>query len=380
MNWSERVSAWANPSKNPELAHVFAQQAQYLPTLWLLGKTGAGKSSLIQALTGDSKIDIGNGFQPCTKTAKVYDYPQDKALLRFLDTRGLSEADYDARDDIAACEDRSHALLIVMKADDPEQSDVLKALKQIRASGRINNYLVVHTGILQVPDPIQRQQALAHNQAQVEAVLAKPRPQVAVDFMADDPTISGVVALKQALMALLPILAQFSESLLNANQEEKNFEHLKKEVLWYAGAAAASDMLPAVGLVAVPSIQGKMLHSLANQYAVAWDKQRLTEFAAALGASFGVQYLTRLGLRQLAKLIPVYGQTIGTATAASLSFATTYALGRAASKYLYHQTQGETVDASELQSLYEQALSALLPKPTNHAHDTPQDAPNSDQS
>lgn len=377
MNWSERVVTWANPSKNPELEHVFAQQLQYLPTLWLLGKTGAGKSSLIHALTGDSKIDIGNGFQPCTKTAKVYDYPQDKTLLRFLDTRGLSEADYDAREDIAACEDRSHALLILMKADDPEQTDVLKALKQIRNSGKIKNYLVVHTGILQVPDPIQRRQALAYNQAQVEAVLAKPLPQVAVDFMADDPAESGVTELKQALMALLPILTQISEAVLHTNQEEKNFEHLKKEILWYAGAAAASDVLPAVGLVAVPSIQGKMLHSLAKQYAVEWDKKQLAEFAAALGTSFGVQYLTRLGLRQLAKFIPVYGQTLGAATAASLSFATTYALGRVASKYLYQQTHGETVNASELQTLYEQALSALLPQSNNDHH--PKDAPNSNQ-
>ncbi|HPY40690.1 MAG TPA: hypothetical protein PLM98_09240, partial [Thiolinea sp.] len=172
-----------------------------------------------------------------------------------------------------------------------------------------------------------------------------------------------------------PILAQFNDEQLHDNQEEKNFEHLKKEILWYAGAAAASDVLPAVGLVAVPSIQGKMLHSLANQYGVEWDKKLLSEFAGALGASFGIKYATRLGLRQLAKLIPVYGQTIGAATAASISFATTYALGRAASKYLYHLTQGENVDDLELQTLYEEAMTALLPKLKND-----NDAPNSDQS
>lgn len=375
MNWSDSIAAWANPGKNPELEHVLAQQAQSLPTLWLLGKTGAGKSSLIHALTGDSKIAIGNGFQPCTKTANVYDYPQDKPLLRFLDTRGLSEVDYDARDDIAACEDRSHALLIVMKTDDPEQSDVLKALKQIRSSGKITNYLVVHTGMLQVPDPIQRQQAITHNQAQVEAALAQALEQVAVELVDEQPASSGLAELKQALVELLPILAQFNDEQLQADQEQRNFAHLKKEVLWYASAAAASDMLPAVGLVAVPSIQGKMLHSLANQYGVEWNKRLLTEFAAALGASFGIKYATRLGLRQLAKLIPVYGQTLGAATAASLSFATTYALGRAACKYLYAQTQGEVVDPEQLQSLYEEALSALLPKLKND-----KDAPNSDPS
>lgn len=378
MNWSDHIAAWANPGKNPELEQVLAQQAQSLPTLWLLGKTGAGKSSLIHALTGDSKIDIGNGFQPCTKTANVYDYPQDKPLLRFLDTRGLSEADYDARDDIAACEDRSHALLLVMKADDPEQSDLLKALKQIRSSGKIKNYLVVHTGILQIPDPIQRQQALAHNQAQAEAALDQTLEQVAVDFLDEQPASSGLAKLQQALADLLPILAQFNDERLNADQEEKNFAHLKKEVLWYASAAAASDVLPAVGLVAVPSIQGKMLHSLANQYGVEWNKKLLTEFAIALGTSFGIKYATRLGLRQLAKLIPVYGQTIGAATAASLSFATTYALGRAAGKYLYDQAQGAVVEPDQLQSLYEKAMNDLLP-PLKPEVKNDKDAPNSDQ-
>ena len=69
---------------------------------------------------------------------------------------------------------------------------------------------------------------------------------------------------------------------------------------------------------------------------------------------------------------------MGAATAASISFATTYALGRAASKYLYQHTQGETVDQVELQRLYEDAMSALLPK-LNKDKDE-QDAANSDQS
>ncbi|OQX04763.1 MAG: kinase, partial [Thiothrix lacustris] len=92
MEWYERVQAWFNPTKNPDLEAIFQRQARTLPTLWLLGKTGAGKSSLIHALTGDTKIAIGNGFQPCTQTAQAYDYPSTTPLLRFLDTRGLAEA------------------------------------------------------------------------------------------------------------------------------------------------------------------------------------------------------------------------------------------------------------------------------------------------
>src|SRR6266566_4850290 len=63
--------------------------------VWLLGKTGAGKTAIIAALTGDARAEIGLGFEPCTRTAAFYDVPREAPLLRFLDTRGVGEAGYD---------------------------------------------------------------------------------------------------------------------------------------------------------------------------------------------------------------------------------------------------------------------------------------------
>lgn len=65
----EQVKDFINPSKNPDLTQAHEYQRKHLPTLWLLGKTGAGKSSFIQAVTGDSSVEVGNGFAPCTMTA-----------------------------------------------------------------------------------------------------------------------------------------------------------------------------------------------------------------------------------------------------------------------------------------------------------------------
>ncbi|MCP3700879.1 MAG: kinase, partial [Aliivibrio sp.] len=48
----DQIKAFINPSKNPDLTQAHEFQRKYLPTLWLLGKTGAGKSSFIQTLTG----------------------------------------------------------------------------------------------------------------------------------------------------------------------------------------------------------------------------------------------------------------------------------------------------------------------------------------
>ena len=74
----------------------------------------------------------------------------------------------------------------------------------------------------------------------------------------------------------------------------------------------------------------------------------------------GVGSLVRMGagllVRQGVKLVPVAGQTIGAAAAATTSFATTYALGRAASAWLYGIAHGTEPDSASLRALYDKAL------------------------
>lgn len=69
-----RVVKTLNPDPDPEISAAFTYAEQHLSTLWLLGKTGAGKSTLIKTLTGDSQIEIGRGFKPCTQTAAQYNF------------------------------------------------------------------------------------------------------------------------------------------------------------------------------------------------------------------------------------------------------------------------------------------------------------------
>src|SRR6185295_951568 len=86
----------------------------------------------IRALTQATDAEIGSGFEACTKTARVFDFPAEAPIIRFLDTRGLGEVAYDPREDIAFCEDRSHLLLAVVKALDFEQTAVLAAIRAAR--------------------------------------------------------------------------------------------------------------------------------------------------------------------------------------------------------------------------------------------------------
>jgi uncharacterized protein (DUF697 family)/energy-coupling factor transporter ATP-binding protein EcfA2 len=347
-----------NPKKNPNVKQAFEYHDTHLPTLWLLGNTGAGKSSLIQALTGEDKAEIGNGFQPCTMTSEAYEYPPNKPLLRFLDTRGLAEAEYDPSEDIKQCTTQSHALIVVMKAEEPEQSAIVKALKTIKKDIKKHQILIVHTALFQVPSE-ERVKAVAYNQSQIETSWGESLDSIQVDFEADDGSSFGVDDLKQRLAEMLPIISAFSENKVHSSIEEENFLQLRKEVFWYSGAASASDAIPGVGLISVPTIQAKMLHSLANQYGIEWNISEFLEFTGTLGTGFGIQYLAKLGIREAVKFVPVYGQTAGTAAAVVMSFCSTYAIGRVACKYMYHKSKGETVSKEEMQAMYRSAFDSV---------------------
>src|SRR5690606_39169396 len=96
---------WHSFSESGEAAVRAASGTRLpLPVLWLLGRSGAGKSSLIRELTGLPGAVIGSGFRPCTRCTQVFDFPADDPLMRFLDTRGLDEAGYDPAEDLAQCE------------------------------------------------------------------------------------------------------------------------------------------------------------------------------------------------------------------------------------------------------------------------------------
>ncbi|MDT8858391.1 GTPase domain-containing protein [Paracoccaceae bacterium Fryx2] len=351
---ADRVLAWAGhdrPDLPPEAV------APPVPVLWLLGKTGAGKSSVIRLLTGLDGAEIGTGFAPCTRTSQAFDHPADQPVLRFLDTRGLGEAGYDPAEDLAVCERGSHAVLAVVRLDDPVQGEVIEVLAKVRRTSPGIPVLVLHTGADLVPDPEQRARARRHTQSLLESAAGGTLP--SLELALPDAALHKATAaddLIAALSAFLPEAALFLMRDAAPDAEARDFARHKALVFWYAGAAGASDAAPVVGLVTVPGLQAAMLNALAGRYGVEWTRPRATAFAAALGSALLLRLGAGLGLRQVVKLIPVYGQTVGAASAATLSFATTLALGRAAAAWLHHDRRGDPLDVETLRAHYTDAL------------------------
>ncbi len=360
--FAERLyAAIINPPEDETLQAVHGVLP--MPVLWLLGKTGAGKTSVVRQLTGDSSAAIGNGFRPCTSTSSAYDFPVEHPIVRFMDTRGLGEAKYDPEADIAELGTDSHALLIVIRLDDPEQSTVLQLLQAVRRRfPHIGSEaaVAVYTGRDLVASKAERGRTLAHQQAALEAAWGDPVAHCLVDFSVvggDLAADNGAADLRALLVDKLPQLGLWLQQQRADSKEQANFQHLRAEVHWYAATAAASDAVPVVGLVSVPLVQGKLLHSLARRYGTIWERRSFSEFAGALGSSVALKYALGHGARQLGKLVPGYGQLVGTALSMSVSYASTWAIGRAACYYLYQRQQGLAPDPEALRALYKDALS-----------------------
>ena len=118
------------------------------PVFWLLGKTQSGKSSLIRQITDNDNAQIGNGFKPCTNTSQFYDFPSSShPILRFLDTRGLGETDYDPTEDLNWCANKAHLLIAVLRASDMNQAEVVKAVLKIHDQNPNWPVIVVQTSL-----------------------------------------------------------------------------------------------------------------------------------------------------------------------------------------------------------------------------------------
>ena len=358
------------------------------PFVWLIGKVQSGKSSIIRVMTDSSAAEVGSGFKACTRTAQVFDFPAEVRILRFLDTRGLGEVAYDPSEDMRLAESQAHLLLVTMRAMDSRQSDVLAVVNAVRRRHPGWPVLVAQTSLhegyapgaghvlpypfriekggdgtqIQVPQDLAR--SLAFQRDLFKAVPGKaPIIFCPIDFTTPEdgfnPVDYGMDALAEALVSIAPQAMVAALSAIPALVNDRFASVAEPIVLGHAMAAAGSDLVPVAGAVAVGAVQTQLLRRLGQIYGVTWDRQTMAEFAGALGGGIVAKTLTGFGLRQLAKLIPIYGQTAAAAASAVMSFAVTYAVGKAAIYFLHRRRFGLT-GMEGVAATYQQSLRQAL--------------------
>ncbi len=347
-----------------------------VPVFWLLGKTQSGKTSLIRAMTNNTRAEIGSGFRACTKTANEYCYPSpEDCVVRFLDTQGLGEADYDPTEDISTFQDQAHLLIVVVKALDHAQQPVIHAIKKIRRARPQWPVLVVQTCLHEGypsrevdhiepypyhfnPFPTSVPQELARSLISQRLMFARANIEakfVPVDFTQLEDGYGnvnyGLEPLWDAIEELLPLglrnmlgqNAEVSKSLRDIHLRAAQPHILSSSIL--AGAAATFP-IPLVDVPLVMAIQAKMFYAIASIYRQEMNQKQIGEVLGALGLG----YVGRLGARELLKIIPGYGSAV----AAGFAAASTYAIGLTLCAYFSKIRDGHLPDKAEFQRIYEQ--------------------------
>ena len=342
-----------------------------VPQIWLFGKTGSGKSSVIRYLTGAADAIIGQGYRPETRTSRRYDFPDSlEPLLTFVDTRGLAESAYDPTEDIAGFSGSTHLMIVTVPVSDHALHDILTPLRRIRESSPDRPVLLVLTRLHEVlgkhdisegPDPFAspspqlpreltilieekvRQFSGLHDEV-IPIDLTKPEDGFA------DPDFGGP-RLKQAILDQLPQAYRQALLALGKTEDESNLRQLARwQVLASSAMAgtAGAVPLPWVDIPAVLAIQAHLAIRIAKIH-----HQEITPARwAILSGAAGSRIALRLAIRETLKFIPL----VGIAAGAASSFAFTYALGMSWDWYFADLRKGNVPTPDQLKEIFAEQL------------------------
>jgi uncharacterized protein (DUF697 family) len=361
-----------------EFARARAWVDAEAPILWLLGKTQAGKTSIVAELTGQGYEEVGRGYVPMTKESRLYAFPADRPALRFLDTRGLADrADRDASNELAQAREQAHLLLVVVRVNDIDLSEIIEVVAQARRRYKALPLIVAQTGLHRLygkhdrhaePYPFDgsdedaRSAGVPH--ALREALLAQrrlfahikgePAVFVPLDFTRAEqgiaPSDYGADRLWDLLEQTLPGVS----ARLRSDPATAGAIRARIILPWSLAAAAANAVpVPLAGGMVSAGMQAAMVANIAHRLGWAGDWKRLwAELMGALGSGFVLAFGGSWSAQQLLKL----GLGWGTATVASWTFAITWAIGEVGLYYFSAKLAGDAPDQAALRERYRQAV------------------------
>ena len=319
---------------------------------------------------------IGKGFRPETRYSRLFSFPDEEVpIVRFLDTRGLGEASYDAAADLAAFDERTQLVIATVRATDQAAEEIAVPLKKIRQANPQRPVILAVTCLhdaypgLQQPDPDpfdssprplpesvpdDLKRCLAAHYERFDGLFEQAVPidltPAGEGFAAPD---FGGPRLKQAILDHLPrayrqTLLQMEplhEFLSEMHQSRSAPIILAHSVL---AASAAAVPVPWIDLPVVTAIQSHLIHRLAKANDQPLDAATFAQVSVAIGGRIAV----RMGLREMLKFIP----WVGMAANAAAAFALMYASGWVWYWYFLQIQQGHIPSADELRDVYREEL------------------------
>jgi predicted GTPase len=346
------------------------------PALVLVGRRGAGKSSVINALFGAKVAELGH-VTAQTGRGRWYTYERGGGAMSILDTRGVQEGSAPAEADVSgtalesiAVELRTQApdvVVFVAKASevdsaiDADLDAIEHVYDEVRRAHRLEPPLVAvvtHCDLLE-PKATRLHEADRENAEDVD----EKRRHVTLAERALARKIDGRDKLRDRRVATLGVSSYMSwrtSGVLRADERWRIdelvmtlFRHLpdasraelaratQARVIQEELAMTLTKSTAAVcaGIAALPTPMLDIIPLTAMQAGlvagIAWiggrsvDRRGSTEFITGVSANVGLAFALREGFRALFKVVPGAGLVVS----AAIAFSGTMAIGAAAKAY-----------------------------------------------